>query len=192
MTTLDGTRVVVTGGAGLVGSAIVDGLLRQPVAGVVVLDDLSRGTTENLADALGDPRLEVVVGDIRDRALVDDLVADADLVFHQAALRITQCAEDPRLAIDVLVDGTHNVCEAAAGTTRGARVTLLVSHADPVSAPARVTVLEYDPAKDRWSRHDAATSRLARLPPDRPVELRRLGDGRLLLHYDDQALVLDD
>ena len=66
------------------------------------------------ATALDDPRLQLVVGDIRDVDLVHDLTTGCDLVFHQAAIRITQCAEEPRLALEVLVDGTFNVIEAAA------------------------------------------------------------------------------
>jgi UDP-glucose 4-epimerase len=58
--------------------------------------------------------ITIVEGDIRDRDLVHEVVKDADVVFHQAAIRITQCAEDPRLALEVLVDGTFNVVEAAA------------------------------------------------------------------------------
>jgi UDP-glucose 4-epimerase len=58
--------------------------------------------------------VRIVTGDIRDRELVQRIMQDVDVVFHQAAIRITQCAEDPRLALEVLVDGTFNVVEAAA------------------------------------------------------------------------------
>src|SRR5690606_39440975 len=81
---------------------------------VVVLDNFVRGRRENLAAALERGNVEVVEGDIRDRRLVRELTEGADLVFHQAAIRITQCAEEPRLALEVLVDGTFNVVEAAA------------------------------------------------------------------------------
>ena len=111
---LRGARVLVTGGAGTIGSTIVDQLLEHDVAEVRVLDNLVRGREGNLRDVLADPRLRLVVGDIRDRDLVHDLTVGSDLVFHQAAIRITQCAEDPRLALEVLVDGTFNVIEAAA------------------------------------------------------------------------------
>lgn len=114
MSTLTGARVLVTGGAGTIGSTIVDQLLDAGVAHVDVLDNLVRGRRENLALALPSGRVELVEGDICDRDLVHDLVARADLVFHQAAIRITQCAEDPRLALEVLVDGTFNVVEACA------------------------------------------------------------------------------
>jgi len=114
MTTLAGAHVLVTGGAGTIGSTIVDQLLDAGVAHVDVLDNLVRGRRENLAAALGSGRVTLVEGDLRDRSLVDDVTRGKDLVFHQAAIRITQCAQEPRLALEVLVDGTFNVVEAAA------------------------------------------------------------------------------
>jgi nucleoside-diphosphate-sugar epimerase len=116
MTDLKDARVLVTGGAGLVGSHLIDGLVGdEGVREVVVLDDFSRGTSQNLDPAMaaaGD-RITVIKGDIRDRSTVADAMAGIDVVFHQAAIRITQCAEDPRLAVEVLVDGSYNVYEAA-------------------------------------------------------------------------------
>ncbi len=73
-----------------------------------------RGRRANLDDALNTGRVTVHEGDLRDREIVRELTAGKDLVFHEAAIRITQCAEDPRLALEVLVDGTFNVVEAAA------------------------------------------------------------------------------
>ncbi|MGW0657818.1 NAD-dependent epimerase/dehydratase family protein [Streptodolium elevatio] len=113
---LAGSRCLVTGGAGTIGSTIADQLLDAGAREVVVLDDLTRGRRENLAYAL-DParegRCRLVEGDIRDRALLADLMPGTDVVFHLAAIRITQCVEDPRLALEVLVDGTFDVLEAA-------------------------------------------------------------------------------
>jgi UDP-glucose 4-epimerase len=106
-------RVLITGGAGLVGSHIADALLAAGVAEVVVLDNFSRGRRENLAPALKSGRVRIVEGDVRDREAVARVMEGAGIVFHQAAIRITQCAEEPRLAKDVLVDGTFNVLEAA-------------------------------------------------------------------------------
>jgi UDP-glucose 4-epimerase len=114
MSRLEGARVLVTGGAGTIGSTLVDELLAAGVAQVDVLDNLVRGRLSNLDDALASDRVTLVEGDIRDARLVDDLTAHKDVVFHQAAIRITQCAEEPRLALEVLVDGTFNVVEAAA------------------------------------------------------------------------------
>ncbi len=114
MTELKGARVLVTGGAGTIGSTLVDQLLEAGAARVTVLDNLVRGRRANLDHAEATGRLDLVVGDIRDRDLVHDVTSGCDLVFHQAAIRITQCAEEPRLALEVLVDGTFNVLEAAA------------------------------------------------------------------------------
>jgi len=120
MTALSGATALVTGGAGTIGSTLVDQLLDAGASQVRVLDNLVRGREANLEEALARHGADVrlVRGDIRDRDLVHDLTRGCDLVFHQAAIRITQCAEEPRLALEVLVDGTFNVVEAAA-TTRG-------------------------------------------------------------------------
>jgi len=113
MSALQGAQVLVTGGAGTIGSTLVDQLLDAGVAHVDVLDNLVRGRRSNLVPALATGRVALVEGDIRDRDLVHDVTRGKDLVFHQAAIRITQCAEEPRLALEVLVDGTFNVYEAA-------------------------------------------------------------------------------
>ena len=110
---LANSRVLITGGAGLIGSHIADRLVKEAVAEVVVLDNFVRGQRDNLAHAAGLGRLTIVEGDIRDRALVRRVMEGIDVVFHQAALRITQCAADPALAIDVLIHGTDTVVRAA-------------------------------------------------------------------------------
>jgi UDP-glucose 4-epimerase len=117
--TLEGSRALVTGGAGTIGSTIVDQLVKAGAAEIVVLDNLVRGRRENLAWALDNGPVTLIEGDIRDASLVRDLVDGMDVVFHQAAIRITQCAEEPRLALEVLVDGTFNVVDAAAGAGVG-------------------------------------------------------------------------
>ncbi len=110
-------KVLVTGGAGLIGSHIVDLLMTEREQGkvgeIVVIDNFVRGRRENLAQAMARGPVTIVEGDIRDRALVKDVMEGVDQVFHQAAIRITQCAEEPRLALEVLVDATFNVLEAA-------------------------------------------------------------------------------
>lgn len=107
--------VLVTGGAGLIGSHIVDLLVEEGVRRIVVLDDLSRGRPENLAAARAraGERIALVQGDIADPAQVAAAMQGVELVFHQAAIRIIRCAEEPRLAMRVMVDGTFNVLEAA-------------------------------------------------------------------------------
>jgi UDP-glucose 4-epimerase len=111
---IKGSKCIVTGGAGTIGSTVVDQLVAAGVGEVIVLDNLIRGRRENLVHALSSSKVRLVDGDIRDRALVADLMRGIDLVFHLAAIRITQCASEPRLALEVLVDGTYDIVEAAA------------------------------------------------------------------------------
>jgi len=107
-------RVLVTGGGGAIGSNVTDELVIAGAEEVIVLDNFVRGRRENLDWARENGNVTLVEGDIRDRDLVHRLTEGIDLVFHLAAIRITQCAEEPRLALEVLVDGTYNVFEAAA------------------------------------------------------------------------------
>jgi UDP-glucose 4-epimerase len=88
--------------------------VNEGAADIVVLDNLVRGRRSNLGQAMSSDAVQLVEGDIRDRDLVEKLMRGVDVVFHQAAIRITQCAEEPRLALEVLVDGTFNVVDAAA------------------------------------------------------------------------------
>ncbi|MFF4104672.1 SDR family NAD(P)-dependent oxidoreductase [Streptomyces sp. NPDC001903] len=113
MSSVRGKRILVTGGAGTIGSHVVDLLVDKGAREVVVLDNFVRGRAANLARALKSGAVDVVEGDIRDRETVRKATEGAELVFHLAAIRITQCAEEPRLANEVLVDGTFNVLEAA-------------------------------------------------------------------------------
>ena len=110
---LSGARALITGGAGAVGSNIADQLVRAGAREVLVLDNLVRGRRENLEWAAANGPVRLIEGDIRDRELLGALMRGIDVVFHQAALRITQCAAEPRLAVEVMVDGTYNVIEAA-------------------------------------------------------------------------------
>src|SRR5687768_17315043 len=112
-TVMRGKRILITGGAGLIGSHIADRLIDEQVAEIVVLDNFVRGRRDNLAAAMTRRSITIVEGDIRDRGLLARIMPGIDVVFHQAAIRITQCAEEPRLALEVLVDGTYNVLEAA-------------------------------------------------------------------------------
>ena len=110
---LAGSTVLITGGAGLIGSTIADQLVGADVGRIIVIDNMTRGRLANIEQALASGKVELIDGDIRDRALLARTFAGVDVVFHQAAIRITQCAEDPRLALEVLVDGTFDVLEAA-------------------------------------------------------------------------------
>ncbi len=108
-----GERALITGGGGAVGSNIADQLVQAGAQEIIVLDNFVRGRRDNLAWAIENGPVRLVEGDIRDRELVVELTRGIDVVFHQAALRITQCAAEPRLALEVMVDGTYNVIEAA-------------------------------------------------------------------------------
>jgi UDP-glucose 4-epimerase len=110
---LRGERVLITGGAGAVGSNLADQVVRAGASEIVVLDNFVRGRRENLAWALEHGNVDLIEGDIRDRAQVAALMQGIDVVFHMAALRITQCAVEPRAALEVMVDGSYNVLEAA-------------------------------------------------------------------------------
>jgi UDP-glucose 4-epimerase len=108
---LKGKRVLVTGGAGFIGSHIVDLLCDEGCAEIVALDNMIRGRPDNLERASARGAVRLVDGDIRDGKLLAPLVKAADVVFHQAALRITHCAAEPRLAIEVMVQATFELLE---------------------------------------------------------------------------------
>jgi UDP-glucose 4-epimerase len=143
---LAGKRVLLTGGAGFIGSHIADQVLRDGADEIVVLDDLSRGRRENLALAERSGRLRLVVGDMRDRALLNTLVAGSDIVFHQAALRITQCAAEPRHAFEVMAEATFDLLEAC--VTHGVDKVIVASSASIYGQapefPTRESAAPYD------------------------------------------------
>jgi UDP-glucose 4-epimerase len=112
---LAGKRVLVTGGAGFVGSHIVDQLIAHDAASITVIDNMVRGRPDNLAEALRSGRVTLIEGDIRDQARMEELISEAQVVFHQAALRITHCAAEPRLAFDVMGRATFDILEACVG-----------------------------------------------------------------------------
>jgi UDP-glucose 4-epimerase len=105
-------KVLITGGAGFIGSFIADQLIAEDVGQVVILDNFVRGSRENISRALSSGRAALVEGDITDRDLLDYLFQDVDYCFHMAAHRINHCVAEPRLALEVMFDGTFNVIEA--------------------------------------------------------------------------------
>lgn len=110
-----GGRFLVVGGAGLIGSHLVDQLLAEGCALVRVYDNFSRGKRSNLAAALADPRCEIFAdgGDILHRDALRRAMTEVDGVFHLAALWLLHCHEYPRSAFEVNVGGSMNVIEAA-------------------------------------------------------------------------------
>ncbi len=113
-----GKKFVVVGGAGLIGSHTVDRLLREDIGEVIIYDNFVRGSRENLAEALKDPRVRIydVGGDVMQTDILQSAFKGADAVFHLAALWLLQCHEYPRTAFDVNVRGTFNVMEACVAT----------------------------------------------------------------------------
>jgi UDP-glucose 4-epimerase len=111
---LKGKKLVVIGGAGLIGSHTVDHLIKEDIKEVVIYDNMVRGSHENLDEALKDPRVKIydVGGDILQTDILQSAIEGADGVFHLAALWLLQCHEYPRSAFDVNVRGTFNVMEA--------------------------------------------------------------------------------
>ncbi|HET8567537.1 MAG TPA: NAD-dependent epimerase/dehydratase family protein [Candidatus Limnocylindria bacterium] len=140
-----GARVVVTGGAGTVGSHIVDHALAAGAREVVALDALVRGVPENLAEALRSGRARLEQVDIRDRGATARAIEGADVVFHQAALRWTRCQEEPRECQEVMVDGTFNVLDAAAAA--GVKKVVQASSAVVYGEPERLPMDEDQPLR---------------------------------------------
>ncbi|MGE0740456.1 MAG: NAD-dependent epimerase/dehydratase family protein [Hyphomonadaceae bacterium] len=110
---VEGAKILVTGGCGLIGSTTIDQLLAEDPAKIVIYDNLARGSLNNVAHILNDPRVELVKGDIRDVEATRRVTEGMDAVIHMATLRITACAAEPREALEVMCDGTYNVLEAA-------------------------------------------------------------------------------
>jgi UDP-glucose 4-epimerase len=147
MNRIAGARFLVTGGAGFVGSAIVDQLLEAGAAEVRVLDNFVRGTWSNLSGAIEKGRTNVIEGDVREAAVVDRACEGVDYVFHQAALRITHCAEAPREAVEVLMDGTLNVLESS--VHHGIKKVVSASSASVYGEPSYLPIDEQHPFNNR-------------------------------------------
>jgi len=109
-----GRRILVIGGAGLIGSHVVEELLNEDIKEVIVYDNFCRGTHENLQEALRDPRCRIyeIGGDILQTDILNAAMEGVDGVIHLAALWLLQCHEYPRAALDVNIRGTFNVLEA--------------------------------------------------------------------------------
>jgi UDP-glucose 4-epimerase len=114
MNILKDSKILVIGGAGFIGSHVVEELTKEDVKEIVIYDNFCRGTIDNLKSALRDPRVKIyeVGGDICQTDILDSAMKGVDYVIHLAALWLLQCYEYPRAAFDVNIRGTFNVLEA--------------------------------------------------------------------------------
>ncbi len=136
---LGGAKVVLIGGAGLIGSHTLDRLVQEDVSEIVVYDNFVRGSYENIASSVGDPRVRVFEagGDIMQTDVLADALDGADGVFHFAALWLLHCHEYPQSAFEVNVRGTFNVMEACvrAGVKRLVYSSSASVYGDAVTEP---------------------------------------------------------
>ena len=136
---LSGAKVVLIGGAGLIGSHTLDRLVHEDVAEIVVYDNFVRGSPENVASSIGDPRVRIFEagGDIMQTDVLADALKGADGVFHFAALWLLHCHEYPQSAFDVNVRGTFNVMDACvkAGVKRLVYSSSASVYGDAVTEP---------------------------------------------------------
>jgi len=155
-TNLGGARVLVTGGSGFVGSHIVDQLLESGVEHVAVVDNMVRGRPQNLASAMSSGRVTLHTTDIRNRDVMPRLVADSDIVFHQAALRITHCASEPDEAISVMVQATYDLLQDCVRSQ--VQKVIMASSASIYGLAPHFPTPETDPPYDNRTLYGAAKS----------------------------------
>ena len=112
-TKIENAVIVVTGGAGFIGSYVIEELLNYKPARIIIIDNFIRGSQRNMQNFINNPIVQVIDGDIRDYALMEKIFNGADYVFHMAALRINACAANPREGFDVMLKSTFDVAELA-------------------------------------------------------------------------------
>lgn len=105
------SRILITGGAGFIGSFVVEELLKSKPEKIIILDNLVRGSLDNMKSFLHNPVVTVVEGDIRDTVLLEKCITGVDYVFHMAALRINACAANPNEGFEVMIKSTFDLAE---------------------------------------------------------------------------------
>jgi UDP-glucose 4-epimerase len=103
------SKIFITGGAGFIGSYVVEQLLEHSPARICILDNFIRGSHENMKNFSNNPIVKFVEGDIRNEALLEECIKDSDYVYHMAALRINACAADPNEGFEVMIKATFNL-----------------------------------------------------------------------------------
>ncbi len=111
---LKGKKILIIGGAGFIGSHIIEELIKEELEEIVIYDNFSRGNYENIEKALKDSRVKVfgLGGDILHKDILNEAMRGKDYVFHLAALWLLHCHEYPRSAFHVNIEGTFNIMEA--------------------------------------------------------------------------------
>ena len=108
---INGARILITGGAGFIGSYVVEELLPHNPEKIMIIDNLIRGSHENMKSFSNDPRVEFILGDLRDTELLEKCISQSDYVFHMGALRINSCAADPKEGFEVMLKVTFDVAQ---------------------------------------------------------------------------------
>ncbi|HTD95198.1 MAG TPA: NAD-dependent epimerase/dehydratase family protein [Chitinophagaceae bacterium] len=105
--------ILVTGGAGFIGSYVIEELIQLHPRKIVILDNFIRGTMENMKSFYENPIIEMHIGDIRDTAKLEECITGCDYIFHMAALRINACAANPQDGFDVMLKSTFDLATLA-------------------------------------------------------------------------------
>ena len=111
MNIIKNSKILITGGAGFVGSYVVEQLIEKQPRKIIIIDNMLRGTQRNMKSFIDNPIVEFIEGDIRDNSLMEKTISSVDYVFHLAALRITRCAENQKEAFEVMVQATFNIID---------------------------------------------------------------------------------
>lgn len=149
MNDLRNSTVLVTGGAGTVGSHVVDALIAEQAKKIIVYDNFSAGNQENLREALAQSLtdVQVVVGDVLHREDLDEAMQGVNYVFHQASVLLLESMKKPQKAIDVNIQGSFNVFEAS--LKAGVKKVVWASSASVFGDPLRLPVDEDHPFNNK-------------------------------------------
>ena len=110
MNKIKDSTIFASGGAGFIGSYLIEELLSQhQPKKIIILDNLIRGSFENMKGFINDPRVEFIEGDIRNNELLEKCIEGSDYVFHMAALRINACAANQQEGFEVMIQATFNI-----------------------------------------------------------------------------------
>ena len=145
MNLIKGSTVLVTGGAGTIGSHIVDELLIEEPEKIIVFDNFSEGKKDNLEVALSqnNTQISIIESDIRNREDLDLICKDVDYVFHEASILLLESTVEPQKAIDVNVQGTFNLFQAC--IKNGVKKIVWASSASVFGDPLELPVDENHP-----------------------------------------------